>query len=77
MAANPWGAQVGPLALGPNPDSLPQGAWEILPKFNGDGKKSTDEHLNTFNMARGVIVVKFENVVVKLFIQTLIEAIAD
>lgn len=77
MAANPWGAQRGPLALGANLDPLPEGAREVLPKFSGDGKKSTDEHLNAFNTACAVLVVATENVVVRLFVQTLIDDATD
>ena len=77
MAANPWGAQVGPLALGGNLHPLPKGAKEVLPKFYGDEKKSTDEHLNAFNTACVVLAIAHEDVAVRLFIQTLIDDAVD
>lgn len=77
MVANPWGAQVDPLALGENLDALAKGAREVLPKFSGDGKKSTDEHLNAFNTACAVPGIATKNVVVRLFVQTLIDDVTD
>ena len=77
MATNSWGAQVGPLALGANLDPLPKGSRELLLKFSGDGKKSTNEHLNAFNIACIVLAIGIENVVVRLFLQTLIDDVAD
>ena len=77
MAANPWDAQVGPLALGGNLHPLPKGAREVLPKFYGDGKKSTNEHLNAFNTACAVLVVAHEDVAIRLFVQTLIDDVAN
>lgn len=77
MVANHWGAQVGPLSLGANLHPLPKGAREVLPKFYGDGKKSTDEHLNAFNIAWEILAVTHEDVSVRLFVQTLIEDAAN
>lgn len=58
MAANqPWGHNIGPLNLGVNPAPLPKGATEVLPKFSGDGKVSTDDHLSAFHSACAVISV--------------------
>ena len=66
-----------PLALGPNLYSLPKGARDMLPKFSGDGKKSIDEHLNAFNTKHRVLAVSTKNVTVRLFVQTLIEVVAN
>ena len=77
MAANLWGSQVGPLALGANIHPLPKGARELLPKFYGDGKKFTDEHLNSFNTTCAVLVVSHEDVAMRLFVQILIEDSTD
>ena len=68
MASYRWGAQVGPLALGANLDPLLKGAREVLPKFSGDGKKSTDEHLNAFNTTYVVLAIATKNVAVRLFV---------
>lgn len=74
---NPWGPAVGPLALGANLHSLPKGSREHLPKFNGDGRVTVDEHLNAFNVACGVLAVQHEDVAIRLFVQTLTEGAAD
>lgn len=77
-AANqPWGQNIGPLNLGVNPAALPKGATEVLPKFSGDGKVSTDDHLSTFHSACVVISVPTQEVVVRLFVRTLIDVAAD
>lgn len=75
MAQNqPWGAQVGPLDLTNfNLQALPKGAREVLPKFSGDGKVSSSDHINDFNTACIVIGVGIEDVAIHLFIQTLIK----
>lgn len=64
---NPWRAAI---HLNLNP--LPKGARDHLPNFSGDGKTTVDEHLNAFNVAYGIIFVQHEDVVVRLFVQTLI-----
>ncbi|GLJ13011.1 hypothetical protein SUGI_0203330 [Cryptomeria japonica] len=74
--AQPWGAIVGPLALGAH-NPLPKGAKDVLPMFNGDGKISVEEHLNSFNVATGILAVQHEDVVVRLFAQTLTEGVVD
>jgi hypothetical protein len=78
MATNqPWGQNIGPLNLGVNPAALPKGATEVLPKFSGDGKISIDDHLSAFHSTCVVISVLTEEVVVRLFVQTLIDAATD
>ena len=65
------------MTLGGNLHPLPKGAREVLPKFCGDGKKSTHEHLNAFNTTCVVLVVAHEDVAVRLFVKTLIDDAAD
>lgn len=78
MATNqPWRQNIGPLNLGVNLAALPKGATEILPKFNGDGKISTDDHLSAFHFACAIISVPTQEVVVRLFVRTLIDVVAD
>lgn len=72
IMAQPWGAAVGPLALEAH-NPLPKGAKDVLPRFNGDGKISVEEHLNSFNVATGILAVQHEDVAVRLFAQTLTE----
>lgn len=74
--AQPWGAAVGPLALGAH-NPLPKGARDVLPKFNGDGKVLVEEDLNSFNVATGILVVQHEDVAVRIFAKTLTEGVAD
>lgn len=58
MALNQlWGQNIGPLNLGVNPTPLPKGASNILPKFSGDDKVSTDDHLNSFHSTCAIISV--------------------
>lgn len=76
MANNPWGVVVGPLNLAAN-NNLPKGVRDVLPKFSGDGKISFDEHLNTFNVAYGILVMQNEDVAMRLFFQTLVDDVAD
>lgn len=78
MAANnAWGAEVGPLDLGPNLDPLPKGGRDIISKFSGDGKKSIDEHLNYFYTVCGVLDIPTKNVAIKLCVQTVTKVVAD
>ena len=73
----PWGQNIGPLNLGVNPIALPKGATKILPKFSGEGNKSTYEHFNTFKEICGILFVLTKNVEIWLFVQILTDAIAD
>ena len=76
-AIQPWGQNIGPLNLGVNPASFPKGATEVLPKFSEDNKISIEDHLSTFHSAYVVISVPTQEVVVRLFVKTLIDATAD
>ena len=63
-----WGQNIGPLNLRVNPAPLPMGATEILPKFSGDGKVSTDDHLSAFHSTCAIISVPTQEVTVRLFV---------
>ncbi|KAH9293134.1 hypothetical protein KI387_041663 [Taxus chinensis] len=77
MAANvPWGNAIGPLAL-PARHELPRGSRKILPKFDGDGKTSPDDHISAFFAACAVLSVEYEDVAIRLFIETLHDIAAD
>ena len=76
-AIQPWGQNIGPLNLGVNPAPLPKVAAEVLPKFSGDGKVSTEDHLSTFHSACAVISIPTQEVTVRLFVKTLTDAAAD
>lgn len=78
MAANNiWGGVVGPLNFGLNLNALPKGERDHFPKLSGDGKVTVDKNLNAFNVACGVKIFQHEDVVVRLFVQTLTEATVD
>ncbi|KAH9299893.1 hypothetical protein KI387_044116 [Taxus chinensis] len=77
MAANvPWGNAIGPLAL-PARHELSRGSIKILSKFNGDGKTSLDDHISAFFTACVVLLVEYEDVAIRLFIETLHDIITD
>ena len=76
-AIQPWGQNIGPLNLGVNPAPLPKGATQVLPKFSGDGKISTKDHLSAFHLACAIIRVPTQEVAVRLFVKTLTDASAD
>lgn len=74
---NPWGIVVRPLNLGLNLHPLPKGSRDRLPEFSRDGMITIDEHPNAFNVACGIIAVQHEDIIVKLFVQTLTRVVAD
>lgn len=73
----PWGAAIGPSALGNQLHDMPVGSRKLLPKFSGDGKVTTDQHISAFFTASGVLAIQHEDVYVRLFVETLIEAAAE
>jgi len=75
--AQPWGAAIGPLNLGANLNPLPKNARENLPRFNGDGKTSPEEHLCAFAAACSVLGVQHQDVAIRLFVQTLTDTAAQ
>ena len=75
MAA-PWAAATGPLALNAY-HPLPAGSRKNFPKFSGDGKVTTDEHIKAFFAATHILGVGHEDVAVRLFVETLTDSAAD
>lgn len=73
----PWGASIGPLALGNQLHDLPTGSRKHLPKFSGDGKVSVEDHIGTFFTACAILGVQYEDVFVRLFFETLIDAAVE
>ena len=75
MAA-PWAIAIVLLALiGYHP--LPTSSRKNFPKFLGDGKVTVDEHIKAFFVATHILGVAHKDVVVRLFVETLIENVAD
>ena len=75
MAA-PWAMATGPLALNTY-HPLPTVSRKNFPKFLGDGKVTTDEQIKAFFAATHILGVRHEDVVVRLFIETLIDSATD
>ena len=75
MAA-PWAVAIGLLALtGYYP--LSAGSRKNFPKFLTDGKVTTDEHIKAFFAATHILGVSHEDVVVRLFVETLTKNVVD
>ena len=55
---------------------MPVGSQKILPKFSGDKKVTTDQHISAFFTASGVLAIQHEDVSVRLFVETLTKAAA-
>lgn len=53
----PWGAAIGPLALGNQLHDLPIGSRKHLPKFSGDGKVTAEDHISAFFTACAILRV--------------------
>lgn len=73
----PWGAAIGPLALGNQLHDLPTGSRKHLPKFSGDGKVTAEDHISAFFTACAILGVQYEDVSVRIFVETLIDAAAE
>lgn len=71
-----WGNSIGPLFLAAN-DDLPRASHNFFTKFNGYGKVSANEHIAAFFAACSVIFPQYEDVVVIMFIETLVENAYD
>lgn len=72
----PWGNAISPLQLGAN-NELPRASRKNFPKFNRDGKVSVDKHIATFFVACSIVNPQHENVAVRMFVETLMENVAD
>ena len=68
----PWGNAIGPLSLGANND-LRRVSRKNFPRFNGDGSTSIEQHLSAFHKVCGVVNPQHEDVVVRMFVDTLVE----
>ena len=56
---------------------MPIGSQKILPIFSSSGKVTIDQNINAFFMESGVLSIQHEDFYVHLFIETLIEVIAE
>ena len=72
----PWGDAIGPLQLAANND-LPKASQKNFPKFNGDGKVSADDNIMAFFSICSIVFPQHEDVVVRLFLETLVESTTD
>ena len=75
MAA-PWATMTWLLALN-SYHPLPSGSRKTFPKFVGDGKVTIDEHIKAFFAATHILSVGHEDVVVRLFVETLTDGVVD
>ena len=75
MAA-PWAAATRPLALNAY-HPLPSRSRKNFPKFSGDEKVTTDEHIKSFFAATHILGVGHEDVALRLFVETLTNSVAD
>lgn len=71
IAAQPWGAQIGPFAL-PQYSAMPKRSREYLPKFAGDKTKDPDDHIKLVIVACGILGVQEEDIFVRLFAESLV-----
>lgn len=58
----PWGAAIGPLALGNQLHDMPTSSRKHLPKFLEDGKIFVEDHINAFFTACAILGVQYEDV---------------
>ena len=72
----PWAATIGPLTL-TTYHPLLAGSRKNFPKFSSDGKVTTDEHIKAFFLATHIIGVGYEDVAVRLFVETLKDNAVD
>ena len=70
IMATPWDIAMGLLAL-IDYQPLPSSSRKNFPKFSSDGKLTTDEHIKFFFIAAHILGVAHEDVVVRLFLETL------
>ena len=70
-----WAVATGPLNFAAY-HPLPSSSRKNIPKFLGDGKVTTDEHIRKFFIAINVLGVNHEDVAVWLFVETLTEVAA-
>ena len=73
----PWGVAIGPLALGNQLHDMLASSQKILPKFSGNRKVTTNQHINAFFIESEVLAIQHEDVSIHLFFETLIEATTE
>ena len=74
--ATPWAIAIGPSALNTYHPLLAR-SRKNFPKFLGDGKVTTDEHIKSFFAATHILGVGHEDVTVRLFMETLTNSAVD
>ena len=72
IMAAPWATTIGSLAQ-TSYHPLLAGSRKNFPKFFGDGKVTTYEHIKAFFTATHILGVTHEDIVVRLFVETLTE----
>ena len=72
----PWVITIGPLALN-SYHPLPFGSRKNSPKFLGDGKVTTNEHIKAFFAAAHILGIGHEDVAIRLFVETLTDSATD
>ncbi|KAH9314654.1 hypothetical protein KI387_023281 [Taxus chinensis] len=73
----PWGINTGPLSLEPPLHNLLTSSHKNSPKFKGDGTHIPKEHIITFTTSGRILGVKHEDVVVRLFVDSLQEKVVE
>ena len=74
--ATPRATAIGPLALNAYHPLL-NGSRKFFPKFLGDGKVTTDEHIKAFFFATHILGVGHEDVAIRLFMEALTDSAVD
>jgi hypothetical protein len=72
----PWGNVIGLLNHGANND-FPRASRIFFPRFIGDGIIFVEKNLSYFHKACGVVNPEHEDVVVKMFVDTLVDNVSD
>ena len=74
--ATPWATVTWPLALNAYHQLL-SGSRKNFPKFSGDGKVTTNEHIKAFFASTHILGVGHEDVAIRLFVKTLTVSATD
>ena len=69
----PWDNAIGPLNLAMNHD-FPNTSRKNFPNFYGGRKVSVEEHVAYFFASYSIVSPQHEDVVVRMFIETLLES---
>lgn len=76
IMAAPWVVATRPLALNAYHPLL-VGSRKNFPKISGNGKVTTNEHIKAFFATTHILGVGHEDVVVRLFMETLSDSVVD